>query len=60
MMYEFEIHWVALYKHESPQFLVAGPYVDYTSALDRASALTQIGPNRYVVVTQKIECRREE
>lgn len=46
VMTEFDLYFVAFYKHDSPQHVVAGPFVDFEDAM---SERTRRG-ERYVIV----------
>ena len=54
-MTEFTIYFVAFYKHDAPQHLVAGPFVDRGEAQEAADKL-----GRHVVVETTLEFSQSE
>ena len=45
-MSEFELYFVAFYKHDEPQHVVAGPFVDFEDAITERVRRGE----RYVIV----------
>lgn len=53
------IYYVAFYKHDQPQQLVAGPYVELEEARSEAGYRTSTSAN-YCVVSQRIQVELEK
>lgn len=50
------VYYVALYKHEAPQSLHAGPFTDFGKACGERDALNKSSRNCFVVVSSRVEC----
>lgn len=51
MSLEVELYFVALWKHDAPQFVVAGPYLDWSDAHDEAVKRSEpVGAYSHVVL----------
>lgn len=47
---DFDVYFVAFYKHERPQQLAAGPFVDLDDAMDKVDLLEGNSRSSYCVV----------
>lgn len=55
-MGQFELYFVAFYKHSAPQHLVAGPFIDY----DAAEAHAKLLDHATCIVKTTLPCERAE
>jgi hypothetical protein len=54
-MHEFTLYCLAVYKHDAPQCLIAGPWADQEEALFCLQALQPGHSNKLVLVETKMQ-----
>ena len=59
MRAEFDTYYVAFYKHDAPQSIVAGPFTDWSEANDKKNTLESGSKYHYIIVTSKMTCEWE-
>lgn len=55
---ELELFFIALYKHDAPQHVVAGPFIDMWEAMEKAKTHERINHYPHVVMKASLHLER--